>query len=574
MDGMAANRGARELASARRGLRGLMAGVALFGAFVNLLMLTGPLYMLNVYDRVLATRSVEALVALSLIAGFLHLMLGLIDSARGQVMARAAVRLQERLVPRVFAAALAAGPGLPAARSAAARDLDAVHRLLSAPAFLALGDLPFAPLFFAGIFLFHPLMGALARGSALVLVLLALANQARARRPLDAAAAAGASAAATAARLQAEGETIRSLGMEAAASARWQAERAQALAAGIVAADTGSRFGAATRAVRLMVQSAMLGLGALLVIRGELGAGAMVAASILLGRALAPLEVIVAQWPLFARAREGWGNLALLLGRHAPGPGRMALPRPEARLLVERLVVLPPDAGPGQAPVLRGIGLALGPGQVLGVIGPAGAGKTALARAMAGVWAPAQGELRLGGLPVPQAAEGGHVGMLPQRAVLFEGSLRDNIARLAPQPDDGAVIRAARLAGAHEMILRLPGGYDTGLGPGGTGLSGGQRQQVALARALYGDPALVVLDEPDAGLDGAGVQALVAAMGRLRAAGTCTVVVTHRPALVAACDLVLALEGGAMRAFGPRDAVLAEVLATPRPPRPAARAVP
>ncbi|MBW7922967.1 MAG: type I secretion system permease/ATPase [Rubellimicrobium sp.] len=564
MEQAADRRGRRELALARRGMRGLLVAVAVFGGAVNLLLLTGPLYMLNVYDRVLGSRSVETLAALTLIAGFLYAMLGILDSARGQVMARAALRLQERLGPRVFGAGLAGGD--------ATRDLDAVHRLLVSPAFLALHDLPFAPLFLAGVFLFHPLLGVLACAAALLLVALALANHALAQRALAAAGVAGRDTQALATELAAAGDTIRALGMEGAARARWQAARAAALAAGLGAADTGARFGAAIRAVRLAVQSAMLGLGALLVLRGELGAGAMIAASILLGRALAPVEVIVGQWALFARARDGWRNLAHLLGSQPPGTARMVLPRPEARLAVAGLAVA---AAPGQPPVLRGVGFALGPGQVLAVIGPSGSGKSALIGVLAGARAPAQGEVRLGGATLWQYADrGAVVGTLLQEVTLFEGSLRDNIARLAPRPDDAAVLRAAHMAGAHETILRLPQGYDTRLGPGGAGLSGGQRRRVGLARALYGDPVLVVLDEPDAGLDADGLQALVATLDRLRAAGACTVLATHRPALVAACDLVLALDGGTMRAFGPRDAVLGEVLANVHALRPTARAVP
>lgn len=563
MDQAAYRRGARELALARRRMRGLMIAVAVFGFVVNMLMLTGPLYMLNVYDRVLGSRSVETLVTLTLIVGFLFAILALLDSARGQVMARAGLRLRGALEARVFDAGLAgrSQPGAAGRAASAQHDLEAVHRLLLSPAFLALHDLPFAPLFLAGIFLFHPLLGALALVAALVLVMFALANQFLLQAPLRDAANATGRAEAMAALMQDEAEVIRALDMRAGAFARWQGVRQQALAAGIVAADTGSRFGAAIRALRLFVQSAMLGLGAFLVIRGELSAGAMIAASILLGRALAPLEVIVGQWTLFARAREGWINLAVLLGTCPPMRERMVLPPPQARLEVEHLAIMSPGATTGQAPLLRGVGFAAGPGQVVGVIGPSGAGKSVLARAVVGTLSPLHGEVRLGGARLGQLSEPGrHIGYLPQRIGFFDGTLRENIARLAPEPDDAAVIRAARLAGAHEMILRLPDGYETRLHAGG-GLSGGQMQRVALARALYGDPALVVLDEPDANLDSDGLRALSMTLRALREADKCTLLVTHRPALIQECDLVLALDGGTMRAFGPRDAVLREVLA-------------
>lgn len=557
MDIIARRRGRRELAHARRELRGLLAAVALFGGFVNLLMLTGPLYMLNVYDRVLGSQSVETLVALSILAGFLFAMLGLLDNARAQVMARAAARLQAALSARVFRAALQGSriPDVAAIAGRALRDLDATHRLLSAPAFLALHDLPFTPLFLAAIFLFHPLLGAFALASVVMLALFALANHLRLATPLEEAGSAALRADGTAAQMQQEGEMIAGLGMQDAALAHWQDARAQALVLGLAAADTGSRLGATVRALRLFVQSAMLGLGAFLVIRGELGAGAMIAASILLGRALAPVEAITGQWALFARAHEGWGNLALLLGTCPARPTPTALPRPEGHLAVEGLTVL----SPGGEVTLRGLSFAAGPGDVVGVIGPSGAGKSALARALTGIWPAAQGAVRLDGATLSQYGEGGgRIGYLPQRVTLFDAGLRDNIARLDPGADSAAVIRAAQMAGAHEMILRLPKGYDT---QADVGLSDGQRQRIGLARALYGSPVLLVLDEPDAGLDSDGLRALAMTLRRLREAGTCTMVMTHRPALLQECNLVLVIEEGRRRAFGPRDEVLRKVLA-------------
>lgn len=557
MDIIAQRRGRRELAHARRKMRRLLAAVALFSGFVNLLMLTGPLYMLNVYDRVLGSQSVETLVALSVLAAFLFMVLGLLDSARARIMARAAARLQQALSARVFRAALQAGrmPSVSAIAGRALRDLDAVHRLLSAQAFLTLHDLPFTPLFLAAIFLFHPLLGAFAIASAAALVLLALATHLNLALPLEEAGSSALRADGMAAQMQQEGETIAGVGMLEATLARWQEARVQALVAGLAAADTGSGLGATVRALRLFVQSAMLGLGAFLVIRGELGAGAMIAASILLGRALAPVEAITGQWALFARAREGWGNLALLLGSVPVRPAPTALPRPEGRLSVEGLTVL----APGGQVVLRGISFAAGPGDVVGVIGPSGAGKSALARALVGVWPAAQGAVRLDGATLSQYGDGGgQVGYLPQQVTLFEASLRDNIARLAAEPDSEAVIRAAQMAGAHEMILRLPEGYDT---RADTCLSSGQRQRIGLARALLGDPALLVLDEPDSSLDSDGLRALAMTLRRLRAAGTCTVAMTHRPALLQECNLVLVIEDGRLRAFGPRDEVLRRVLA-------------
>ncbi|PWE32690.1 type I secretion system permease/ATPase [Maritimibacter sp. 55A14] len=535
----------------------LFAAVFVFSVFVNLLMLTGPLYMLQVYDRVLASGSEETLAALSMLSGFLFLMMGLLDHARGRVMARAGARFQSRLDARVFAAEMdAAAPGARDRGRGGLRDLEDVQRLLTAPALTALFDLPWTPFFLAAIFLFHTWLGLLATAGTLGLILLAALNQWATAGPMGKSAAAGAAADRIAGRVAAEAETVTGLGMRGAAFARWSHARNDALARRIAASDRAGSFAVATRTLRLFLQSAILGLGALLVLRGEMSAGAMIASSVILGRALAPVEVTLGQWRLIQAARDGWTRLCALLSETPPAAPRTALSAPRARLEATGLTVVPPG---GARPVLHGIGFRLEPGQALGVIGPSGSGKTALARAIAGVWQPASGCLRLDGAALDQYAPddlGRHIGYLPQRVTLFDGTIAENIARLAPDPDPEKIVKAARKAAAHEMILHLPAGYDTPLSAQGAGLSGGEVQRIALARALFGDPAVLVLDEPNSSLDHDGSQALNAAIRAVKAAGGAVVIMAHRPAAIQECDRLLVLEGGAARTQGPRDAVL------------------
>lgn len=558
--------GTAELAAVRRESRGLYWAVGIFSIFVNLLMLTGPLYMLNVYDRVLGSRSIETLIALSLLVAYLYAMMGLLDVVRGRVMARVGARFQARLDERVFAAALRAQGHREVAREAQSgmRDLESVQRLIASPALMSLYDLPFAPLFFAGIFVFHPWMGYLSLGAAVILIILALANQAMSKRPLETANAAVVQAEVMGSQIRSDAETVQSLGMRDAVFRRWKVARDRSLGASVGASDVTGSYSALIRAFRLFVQSAMLGLGAYLVLEHMMTSGAMIAGSILLGRALAPFETIVGQWAQFQRAREGWRNLASLLGHVQPEPPRTALPRPRAVLDVEQVSVIPPGE---PNPSLRMVSFALRPGQACGVIGVSGAGKSTLARALTGLWRPAAGKIRLDGAALDQYDPdvlGALIGYLPQRVSLFDGTIKDNIARMSPTPDDAAVVKAARAAAAHDMILRLPEGYDTRVTAAGGRLSGGQIQRIGLARALYGDPVVVVLDEPNSNLDNDGSIALNNAIRQLKAEGKCVLIMAHRPAAIQECDLLLVIENGARRAFGPKDDVLREMVQNAR----------
>ncbi|WP_151979638.1 MULTISPECIES: type I secretion system permease/ATPase [unclassified Roseovarius] len=553
--------GRQELRAARRESRSLYWFVGIFSFFANLLMLTGPIYMLQVYDRVLSSRSVETLIALSVLVLFLYTMMGLLDYARGRIMGRVGARFQARLDRRVFDAVIRKSAIQPDANTATGlRDLESIQRLMTSPVLLAIFDMPWAPFFLAAIWVFHPWLGILALAGGALLVVVTLINQVVTRKPTGQANNASVQAESISEQLRNESEMIQAMGMRDAAFDRWQAARGRALSTAIEAADLGGTFTTSTKALRLLLQSAMLGLGAWLVLRGELTPGAMIAGSILMGRALAPIEQAIGQWALVQRAAKGWESLAELLGSVPPEQPRTPLPRPKARLEVSQLTMVPP--GESQA-VLKTLSFKIEPGQAVGVIGPSGAGKSTLARAITGVWRPAGGKIRLDGATLDQYAPnvlGELIGYLPQRVQLFDGTIADNIARLAAQPDPAKIVAAARKADAHEMILKLPNGYDTRVSASGGRLSGGQMQRIGLARAMYGDPMILVLDEPNSNLDNEGSEAVNLAIRSFKAEGKAVIVVAHRPAAIKECDMLLMLEAGVMRAFGPREKVLKDVL--------------
>lgn len=551
--------GPDELTVFRRRNAWLLWTVGLFSMAVNALMLTGPLYMLQVYDRVLGSRSAETLLALSVLILFLFAMMAVLDFARGRVAARYGARLQDALDTRIFAAALARAQRTGEGQTAL-QDLAAVQRLAASPVFMALFDLPWTPLFIAAILLFHPWLGALAVVGMALLIVLALVNRARSHGPIADAAMAAQSADRVGAEMQGEAELIRALGMQGNAFARWHRQRRIALAEGMRASDLVGGFSATTRSLRLLMQSAILGLGAYLVLQAEMTAGAMIAGSILLGRALAPIDMVIGQWNAIAEAGQSWQRLRALLRDEVAAAPRMPLPQPKARIEVSQLSVIPPGA---QVPTLRGVSFAIAPGEAVGIIGPSGAGKSTLARAMTAVWQPAVGQIRLDGATLDQYdpdALGHYIGYLPQSVTLFAGTIAENIARLSAKPDTQKVVAAARMAGAHEMILALPDGYETLVSGLGARLSGGQIQRIGLARALYGAPVLVVLDEPNAALDNDGSLALNNAVQAIKADGRAVLIMAHRPSAIRECDKLLVLSGGTTVMFGPTQEVLQKTL--------------
>ncbi len=549
-------KGREELRAARKESRSLYWTVGLFSMFANLLMLTGPLYMLQVYDRVLGSRSEETLIALSILVVFLYGVMGILDYTRGRIMARVGARFQAKLDRRVFDAVVRKSALAPDEQTQTGlADLESIQRLMTSPVLMAFFDLPWTPIFIAGIFIFHPWLGWLAVGGAAILIIIALANQLLSKLPQARAGMAGHQASAISDQLRLEAEMVQAMGMRDAAFNRWQTARSTALSEQISATDVGGGFTSLTKTLRLFLQSAMLGLGAYLVLLDQMTPGAMIAGSILLGRALAPVEMLLNQWPVVQRAQKGWGTLAELLGTVSPEPQRTALPQPKAKLIAKALTVVPP--GERQA-ALRNVNFELRPGEAMGVIGPSGAGKSTLARAITGVWRPAGGTIRLDAAALDQyepAVLGMHIGYLPQRVVLFDGTISENIARLN-QPDDAKVVAAAQKAAAHQMILELPQGYDTVISSGKQRLSGGQIQRIGLARALYNDPVIVVLDEPNSNLDNDGNQALNAAIKAIKAEGRAVMIMAHRPAAIQECDTLLVIDNGTATAFGPKDEVL------------------
>ena len=555
MTSRSTGRGGRaEIRTALSESRRLFASIGLFSVFVNVLMLTGPLFMLQVYDRVLTSRSEATLVALVAIVAFLFLMMGLLDHARSRVLARAGARFQARMDARVVGAILIRAGRSPLARSGPATglaDLEAMQRFASGPGPFAFFDAPWTPAFLFVLFTFHWLLGVLGVAAGVMLVALALMNSARTARLQVAAGEAATRAGHFVEQLRAGAETVRGLGMRAPATARAGVLRGASLTATVAASDRGGAYAVTSRTLRLFLQSMMLGLGAWLAIRGEVTAGIIIAASILLGRALAPIDQAVAQWPVLQRALAGRRSLAKLLHETPEEPVRTALPAPRAVLEAENLVVAAPGA---RMPAVRGVSFRVDPGQALGIAGPSASGKSTLARALAGVWPPVGGKATLDGAALEQYGEAAlarHLGWLPQEVVLFQGTVAENIARLDPAPDPEAVVAAAKRTGAHEMILELEDGYDFEVAAGGAALSGGQRQRIALARAFYGDPVVVVLDEPDAHLDAAGAEALTRAIADHKARCGCAVIFAHRPGAFAECGAVLLMEDGRVRPTAP-----------------------
>ncbi|MFD1509206.1 type I secretion system permease/ATPase [Lacimonas salitolerans] len=553
--------GRAELVAVRKQSRYLYWFVGIFSVFANLLMLTGPIYMLQIYDRVLGSRSYETLFALTVLVAFLYGMMGLLDYTRGRVMARVGARFQSALDKRVFDAVIRKSAlKSDEQTSGGLRDLESVQRLMASPVLMSVFDIPATPFFLLAIAIFHPWLGYLAIVGGAILIFVTVINQYVTRRPVTEANSATYHAEMVSNQIQSESEMVQAMGMRDAAFARWQAVRDQSLDRQIGAADLSGTFTSTTKTFRLFLQSAMLGLGAYLVLQGELTPGAMIAGSILMGRALAPIEMAVNQWPVVQRAVKGWQNLEELLGEVPPEQPRTALPKPRAILDVQQATIVPP--GEAQAS-LRMVSFKVEPGQAVGVIGPSGAGKSTLARAITGVWRPAGGKIRLDGASLDQyepTVLGEHIGYLPQRVQLFDGSIAANIARLAGQPDPEKVVAAAKKAGAHDMILKLPNGYDTQVSAAGGRLSGGQMQRIGLARAMYSDPMILVLDEPNSNLDNEGSDALNLAIRQMKSEGKSVLIMAHRPAAIQECDMLLMLEGGQRVAYGPKEEVLRKVV--------------
>lgn len=549
------------LAACRRGF----VSVGAFSAVINLLMLAPALYMLQVYDRVLASGNHMTLAMLTLMVLGLYAFMGLLEWVRSLVLIRLGAQIDQQLGARIYDATFDAS--LRVGRGSSAQplnDLTSLRQFATGNALFALFDAPWFPLYLAVLFLFHPWLGWLALGGAVLLLALTWANQWLTRVPLAEAGQLAIQATQAAGSHLRNAEATEAMGMLVRLRQHWQGEHGRFLQLQSRASEQGAAFSAASKGVRLALQSLMLGLGALLAVDGQITAGMMIAGSILAGRVLAPLDQLINAWKQWSGAQQAYRRLCDLLQAQPPRASGMSLPAPRGALRVEQLSACAPGS---RAPVLAGVSFALEAGQRLVVLGPSGCGKSSLARLLVAAQMPLAGKVRLDGADLQQwdkDALGPHLGYLPQDVQLFAGSIAENIGRFAEVEAD-KVVAAAQMAGVHELILRLPQGYDTRLGEGGAGLSGGQKQRIGLARAVYGLPSLIVLDEPDANLDEAGEQALLAALDRLREQGRTLVLVSHRPALLKGADQLLLLRGGQMQAFGPASRVLQELQQAARP---------
>ncbi|WP_448510796.1 type I secretion system permease/ATPase [Immundisolibacter sp.] len=554
--------GGSELRQALVALRAAFVGVGAFSACINLLLLAPAIYMLQVYDRVLSSHNAFTLLMLSLILAGLYVLYAGLEWVRSLVLVRVGMRLDAALDARVFDATFERGLRGAAGNAAQALgDLQTVRQFLTGNGVFAFFDAPWAPVYLLVVTAFHPWLGIATLVGVIVLVALNWIMHRVTHEPLTQAQRLSMRTAALVNNNLRNAEVIESMGMLGNLRERWFRQHAQILQLQGWASDRAGTLAAASRFVRLAMQSLALGLGAWLVLDGKMTPGMMIAGSILAGRALAPVDLLIGSWRGFLSARDAYGRLGELLSAFPVRQAGLALPPPRGDVQLDAVTAVPPG---GRQPVLRNMSLQIAAGQVVGVVGPSGAGKSSLARLLVGVWPAAGGSVRLDGADVmywDKARLGPYIGYLPQDVELFEGSIAENIARFG-QVDADQVIEAARLAGVHDMILHFPDGYDTQIGVGGAVLSGGQRQRIGLARAVYGQPVLIVLDEPNSNLDDIGEAALVQAVRELKQAGRTVVLITHRTNVLATVDNLLVLRDGQVLLYGPRDEVLARLQAS------------
>lgn len=543
-------------------LRGAMAWTVVFSLCINLLMLTVPLYLLQLFDRVLTSRSLDTLWVLTSIALVALVTYGVLEALRRLLLSRAGRLIEERAGPSVFQASLQAAPESAGMASAhVLRDLTTLRNFFAGSAITPLLDAPWSVIFLVVIFLLHPTLGWLALGAFFLLFLVAVLNERLTRGALRQAAEASAASNQSAENSIENSEVVLALGMTRSVVGIWQELLQQALSRWEEGNKLSSQLASVSKVLRLMLQISVLGVGAVLVITGSLTAGGMIAASILVTRALAPIDQLIGSWSHTVSARKAYDNIRDELHKPVTRQSETTLPAPSGLIQVEGMSYVHPQQ---QEPILKTINFNIKPGESLGLIGPTGSGKTTLARLLLGVLKPRLGTIRLDGMNLsewPESDRGQYIGYLPQDLELFAGSVARNIARFT-EADSEAIVKAAQLAGAHEMILQLPQGYDTPVGPRGVTLSGGQRQRIALARAVFGDIRFIVLDEPNANQDRAGEMALMRALKLLKDQRITSVVIAHRPAIIEYVDKVLVLRDGKIEAFGPKDEVLGR-LATP-----------
>jgi PrtD family type I secretion system ABC transporter len=565
------------LKQALRSCRGAFYATAVFSFFINLLMFVQPLYMLQVYDRVLVSRSEQTLVLLTVIAGGMLLLMALLELVRSRVLVRVGAHLDRQLSLRVFRAVFDPANRKAGVGPQALSDLNTVREFLTGAGFISFCDAPWTPIFLVIAFAIHPWLGVLSLVAMIILVILAVLNEISTRETLQDAGKMSGAASQYAQNSMRSAEALQAMGMMPGIAARWSRQHGRMLELQALASDRAGLIVGLSKFTRIFVQVMVLGLGAYLAIENLITAGMIIACSIILGRALQPVEMVIGQWKFLLNARAAYGRLNDALSAVPQDHTNMALPRPEGRLVVERVIAMQPGT---QVAILKGVTFALEPGEVLGVIGPSAAGKSTLARALIGIWPIMGGAVRLDGVDIHQWSReevGPHLGYLPQDVALFDGTIAENIARFGAV-DSLAVIEAAQKAGVHDMVLGFPAGYDTVIGDGGHVLSGGQRQRIGLARALYGRPAFVLLDEPNSNLDSVGEEALMRAIHQMRQEKTTVVVISHRMNILTGVDKIMLLTDGQVAQFGPRDQIIGQLTRpvpmqqqqqpAPRPPTP------
>ncbi len=549
------------LAAGFKATRPAFVSAIIFSFFINLLAFVGPLYMLQVYDRVITSRNEWTLIFITAIAGFLLLVFASLEKVRSAVLVRAGLLFDAATRSRLFEAVL--GGAMKHARVAHAgvlRELDVIREFLTGAGLISFCDVPWVPIFVVGCFILHPWFGYVATVGALLIFAFAVANEMLTRNHLKAAAISQGHAGAYLSATMRNAEVLLAMGMWRPLRDRWLARQSEVLELQAVASDRAGLLVSATKFLRAFLQVAILGVGAYLAIVQEASAGAMIAASIIMGRALAPVEQVVAHWKGFLAARSAYDRITELLAVVPPPTRRMKLPDPVGEVSAENLYVAPPGA---KRPVLQGVTFTLPAGSALGIVGPSAAGKSTLARALVGVWPIHLGAVRIDGTEVGHwdgEQLGRNIGYLPQDVELFSGSIADNICRFS-EIDEAKVVAAAQMAGVHRMIQGMPEGYNTQIGDGGQSLSGGQRQRIGLARALYGMPAVVLLDEPNASLDAEGEAALLGALQHLKANKRTVILITHKTNILSAMDKLMVLTQGQVQGFGDREEVFARLLA-------------
>lgn len=538
--------------------------VGFFSMFINLLMLTGPLFMLQVYDRVLASKSLSTLTALVILVATLFIFLGLLEMVRTRILARIADKISTDLRATTLTSTIKHSVlQTPNVGTQPIRDLDTIKNFIGSQGPSSLFDLPWTPIYLAVNFMLHWVLGVFSVLATLFLIILSVINEIMTKPRTDEAMTKAMHTSMIAEETKQNAEILQAMGMEKNILSRWEKLQQEAAKAHLALSNISSAFTTLSKSTRMFLQSCTLAVGAVLVIEQLISPGSMIAASIILTRALAPIDQSIAQWRNFSNARKAYQRLKLFLGEEETTEPQMPLPEPTGKISVEKLFIAPPGI---KTPVLRSVDFTLNPGEALGVLGPTGAGKSCLARALIGTWPPLSGAVRLDGATLDQWNPdqlGPAMGYLPQSVELLSGSIKENIARFTSEPDPEKVVQAAVQANVHELILSLPDGYDTMLGEGGHKLSGGQKQRIGLARALYDSPCYVILDEPNSNLDAEGEEALTKAISTAKQNGQTIVVVAHRPSALQACDKVLFLREGKQLAFGPRDEILSKILAKP-----------